>query len=112
MRVPLEYSTRGLTEPEAHYGARAVQYWVDKIDNRRPDAIACRVAIDREPHTEGSRGPLRVRVELTMPPRPAMVAVRSAGDGIPGEGVATPVAEAFRKLEARIETEEAKRRRH
>lgn len=81
-----------------------------------PRATAFRVAVAREhgaqEHVHEIEGPVHVRVELIVPSRPPVVAVRHADEGWPGEGVVSAVHEAFRRVHAQLDGLRHEPRRH
>jgi len=107
MNVPMEWSTRGLSRRDADQAFVLTERLLQKIDRRWPSAVACRIAVERDAWGAREReveGPVRVRVELTIPSRPPLVAVRRPDEGWPGEGVDPPLFEAFRRILAQLDT--------
>lgn len=105
MNVPMEWSTRGLCNRDASQAFQVVVHLLEKLDRRLPRAMACRVAVARDHASQGHEleGPVHVRVEVTVPSRPPLVAVRHADEGWPGEGVAPALHEAFRRIHAQLD---------
>jgi hypothetical protein len=105
MNVPMEWSTRGLCNRDATQAFELAMQLFEKIDRRMPRAVACRVVVVRDHacHGHEPEGPVHVRVEVTVPSRPSLVAVRHADEGRPGEGVASAVHEAFRRIHAQLD---------
>ena len=105
MNVPMEWSTRGLSNRDASQAFQLVVHLLEKIDRRVPRAMACRVAVARDHASHGHEleGPVHVRVEVTVPSRPPLVAVRHADEGWPGEGVVSAMHEAFRRIHAQLD---------
>lgn len=105
MNVPMEWSTRGLCNRDASQAFQLAVHLLEKVDRRVPRAMACRVAVVRDHGARGHEleGPVHVRVEVTVPSRPPVVAVRHADEGWPGEGVVSALHEAFRRLHAQLD---------
>lgn len=107
MNVPMEWSTRGLCSRDASQAFQLAVLLLEKIDRRVPRAIGCRVAVARDHGSSGHEheieGPVHVRVEVTVPSRPPVVAVRHADEGWPGEGVVSALHEAFRRVHAQLD---------
>jgi hypothetical protein len=105
MNVPMEWSTRGLCSRDASQAFEAAIDLLRRLDGRVPRAMACRVAVAREHGAERREieSPVHVRVELHVPTRPPVIAVRHADEGWPGEGVVSALHEAFRRLHAQLD---------
>lgn len=113
MNVPMEWSTRGLCNRDASQAFELTERLLAQMDRRLPRAVACRVAVERKHgggHGHEVEGPVHVRVEVTMSPRPSVVAVRHANEGWPGEGVVSAVHEAFRRIHAQLDEDTAQRK--
>lgn len=109
MSIPMEWSTRGLSRRDAERALRLSERLLHKIHARRPRAVSCRVMVERDAWGMRSiEGPVRVCVELSVPSRPSLVAVRHPDEGCPGEGVDSAVHEAFRRIIAQLDTATAK----
>jgi hypothetical protein len=110
MNVPMEWSTRGLCNRDASQAFELTERLLAQVDRRLPRAVACRVAVERSHgsheggHGHEVEGPVHVRVEVTIPQRPPIVAVRHADEGWPGEGVVSAVHEAFRRIHAQLDS--------
>ncbi len=105
MIVPMEWSTRGLCNRDASQAFELTERLIAQIDRRLPRAVACRVAVERNHGGQGHEleGPVHVRIEVTIPARPPLVAVRHPDEGCPGEGVVSAVHEAFRRIHAQLD---------
>jgi hypothetical protein len=105
MNVPMEWSTRGLCNRDASQAFQLAVHLLEKVDRRVPRAAACRVVVARDHGARGHEleGPVHVRVEVTVPSRPPVLAVRHADEGWPGEGVVSAVHEAFRRVLAQLD---------
>jgi hypothetical protein len=105
MNVPMEWSTRGLSNRDASQAFQLAVLLLEKIDRRLPRAMACRIVVARDHCSQGHEleGPVHVCVEVTVPSRPALVAVRHADEGWPGEGVVSALHEAFRRIHAQLD---------
>lgn len=111
MNVPMEWSTRGLSRRDAERALALTERLLKKVDCRWPRALACRVTVEREPWETQAReieAPVRVWVELTLPSRPPMVAVRRPDEGCPGESIESAVHAAFRRVMAQLDLIAAK----
>lgn len=105
MNVPMEWSTRGLSNRDASQAFALAVHLLEKIDRRVPRAMAIRVAVGRDHQSQGHEleGPVHVCVEVTVPSRPPLVAVRHPDEGWPGEGVVSALHEAFRRIHAQLD---------
>ena len=114
MNVPMEWSTRGLSNRDASQAFQLAVLLLEKIDRRLPRAMACRIVVARDHSSQGHEleGPVHVCVEVTVPSKPALVAVRHADEGWPGEGVVSPLHEAFRRIHAQLDGLRHEPRRH
>lgn len=114
MNVPMEWSTRGLSNRDASQAFQLAVLLLEKIDRRLPRAMACRIVVARDHSSQGHEleGPVHVCVEVTVPSKPALVAVRHADEGWPGEGVVSALHEAFRRIHAQLDGLRHEPRRH
>lgn len=111
MKLPMEWSTRGLCRRDAERALELAERLLRKVDRHSPRAVACRVAVERDAWRAMEReveGPVRVRVELTIPSRPPLVAVRRADEGWPGEAIDPALHEAFRRILGQLGTASTK----
>lgn len=110
MKVPLEWSQRGL-EPRA--AARAewlVRELVHRLEHHAPDLLSCRVTVERVGGQPRSGSPFRVRVACTLPPGIDLAATREPGQGDDHETADVTIRHAFTAIERQIESARARRR--
>jgi hypothetical protein len=112
MQVPIHYSSRGLADAEARYGAGLARECIDRLARRADSLTRCRVDIERDRTHVNTTAPVQVSVQVHVAGHPPLVAVRSEQEGEPGEGVGSPVRTAFAKVDAQLRTLQGKRHAH
>ncbi len=110
MQVPLELSTRGLTEPQAAIARARVEQLVEKLDHHVHGIISCRVAVERPQQHQRYGTPWRVRIEVTLAPNKILVVSREPGQGHVHEELVTAIGDAFRTMDRQLENAVEKRR--
>lgn len=113
MDIPMEFSTRGLTQKQASFSRTCAEAWIDKLESRGRALTACRVAVERSGDERAdATNPVRVRVEVSMPPSPRLVAVRPAEEGVAGEPLRPAIDGAFRRMLTQLDTVQDKLKEH
>jgi cold shock CspA family protein len=74
------------------------------------DIVSCRVGIERTQHNHRVGNPLRVRVEINIPPGHDLVAVKERSDEELPNGLRTLVREVFEALEQQVRKIKERRR--
>ena len=112
MQVPVNFSSRGLADSEAKYGASLADECTDRLARRATSLTHCRVDIVRDRSYMNTNAPLQVSLQVHVAGHPPLVAVRSDKEGNPGEGVGKPLRDAFDKIDAQLRTLQGKRNTH
>jgi cold shock CspA family protein/ribosome-associated translation inhibitor RaiA len=110
MQVPLELSTRDLSEETAEHAKLLVREQVDKLDHMAHDIIACRVAVERPQRNHRTGNQYRVRIEATLAPGKKLVVAQEPGKHDPGDSLRQVVKHAFDAMRRQINTERQRRR--
>lgn len=100
MQVPLEItftSTRASNAVKELVEQEAV-----KLDRVCDHIGSCRVAIEKQPRPQRSGNPYRVRIELHVPPRHTLVAVREPNDSGMHDPLAIVVKGAFHSMRGQL----------
>ena len=112
MQVPVNFSSRGLADSEARYGAGLADECIARLARRADSLTRCRVEVVRDRTYVNTNAPVQVSVQLHVAGHPPLVAVRTDDEGEPGEGVGAPVRAAFDKVDAQLRTLQGKRNQH
>lgn len=110
MQVPLEFSTRELSEDAASEAERIVRNHVRKLEHMAPEMIACRVAVERPQQNQRNGNRYRVRILITIPPHKELVVTQEPGDNDPGDTLRHVLRTAFDAMRRQIKSQRQRRR--
>lgn len=99
MTVETEWRTEGLGPFEEGMARHAAYRWLDMLGRRFEGPARCRIEIER---TDGASSPVRVAVELEVPDRARVGAVRAREDGETNEEVTAALEDAFLRVDAHL----------
>ncbi len=112
MQIPVNFSSRGLADSEARYGAELADECIARLARRADSLTRCRVDVVRDRTDMNTTAPVHVSVQIHVAGHPPLVAVRPESEGEPGERIGVPLRAAFEKVDAQLRTLQGKRHDH